>query len=241
MWQGIGYNLALLPRHDHLADYGCWCSRAPAMPHREERKRGARRTRREIGENRLRGELQQPAPAEPRPHNPHLPRIAGCLLQPRPIAAEAQVLSPENQSLSAYGLRGLTICHPGMDSATRERVGLRARWQALFQDIDVLVCPPMPTVAFPQDQSEPQEDWVIDIDGKKVPYDNQMAWCAIATPTGLPVTVMPIGHDERGLPIGVQIVGGFLEDKTTLKFAELIEREFGGLTRRRIIKRDRLR
>ena len=63
---------------------------------------------------------------------------------------------------------------------------------------------------------------------KKVPYDDQIAWCSIATPTGLPATVMPIGHDERGLPIGVQIVGGFLDDKTTLKFAELIEREFGG-------------
>jgi Asp-tRNA(Asn)/Glu-tRNA(Gln) amidotransferase A subunit family amidase len=35
-------------------------------------------------------------------------------------------------------------------------------------------------------------------------------------------------HDERGLPIGMQIVGGFLEDKMTLKFAELIEREFNG-------------
>jgi amidase len=30
------------------------------------------------------------------------------------------------------------------------------------------------------------------------------------------------------MTIGVQIVGGLLEDKTTHKFAELIEREFGG-------------
>jgi len=41
------------------------------------------------------------------------------------------------------------------------------------------------------------------------------------------------------MTIGVQIVGGLLEDKTTHKFAELIEREFGGSNRRRIIKRDR--
>ena len=32
----------------------------------------------------------------------------------------------------------------------------------------------------------------------------------------------------EGLPVGVQIVGPWLEDRTPLKLAELIEREFGG-------------
>jgi hypothetical protein len=40
-------------------------------------------------------------------------------------ATEAQVLSPENQSLPAYGLRGLTIFHPEWNRATRERAGRR--------------------------------------------------------------------------------------------------------------------
>jgi amidase len=31
-----------------------------------------------------------------------------------------------------------------------------------------------------------------------------------------------------GLPVGVQIVGPWLEDRTPLKLAELIEREFDG-------------
>jgi amidase len=38
---------------------------------------------------------------------------------------------------------------------------------------------------------------------------------------------MPIGHDKGGLPIGVQIIGGFLDDRT-IAFAGLVEREFGG-------------
>ena len=38
---------------------------------------------------------------------------------------------------------------------------------------------------------------------------------------------MPIGHDDDGLPIGVQI-GGYLDDNTTIAFAGLLEREFGG-------------
>ena len=68
----------------------------------------------------------------------------------------------------------------------------------------------------------------LDIDGKKVPYDNQIAWAGIATSNGLPATTMPIAHTDGGLPIGVQIIGGYLEDRTTIAFAGLIEREFGG-------------
>jgi amidase len=41
---------------------------------------------------------------------------------------------------------------------------------------------------------------------------------------------MPIGHDPGGLPIGMQIIGGYLDDNTTIRFAELVEREFGGFT-----------
>ena len=41
---------------------------------------------------------------------------------------------------------------------------------------------------------------------------------------------MPIGHSDNGLPIGVQIIGGFLEDRTTIAFAGLVEGQFGGFT-----------
>jgi amidase len=52
----------------------------------------------------------------------------------------------------------------------------------------------------------------------------------VATSTGLPATVAPIGHSESGLPIGVQIIGGYLQDHTTIAFAGLIEHAFGGFT-----------
>jgi amidase len=49
----------------------------------------------------------------------------------------------------------------------------------------------------------------------------------IATLTGLPATAAPNSRTEGGLPIGVQIIGGYLEDRTTIAFAVMIEREFG--------------
>jgi amidase len=119
------------------------------------------------------------------------------------------------------------MSHPDWIRASRLRGGLRARWLALFQDVDVVLCPPMPTAAFPHDYW-PQNQRQIDVDGNKIPYDDQIAWAGIATLNGLPATTMPTGRSEIGLPIGVQIIGNYLEDRTTLAFAGLVEREFGG-------------
>jgi hypothetical protein len=65
------------------------------------------------------------------------------------------------------------------------------------------------------------------IDRSASPPD-QLAWPGIATLPGLPATAIPTGFAPDGLPVGVQIVGPWLEDRTPLKLAELIEREFGG-------------
>jgi len=70
----------------------------------------------------------------------------------------------------------------------------------------------------------------LDVDGTKMRYADQIAWAGIATLTGPPTTAAPIGHAESGLPIGVQIIGGFLQDRMTIAFAGMFEREFGGFT-----------
>jgi len=87
----------------------------------------------------------------------------------------------------------------------------------------------MPTPAFAHDHA-PRQTRQLDVDGTKIPYSDQLAWAGIATLTGLPATAAPIGRSESGLPIGVQIIGGFLQDRTTIAFAGMIEREFGGFT-----------
>jgi amidase len=40
--------------------------------------------------------------------------------------------------------------------------------------------------------------------------------------------VAPVGLTRGGLPIGIQVIGPYLEDRTPLAFAGLLEREFGG-------------
>jgi amidase len=114
-----------------------------------------------------------------------------------------------------------------MPATVRLRGGLRARWLALFTDVDVVLCPPMPTAAFPHDHA-PRGQRKIDVNGSTIPNDDLLAWAGIAILTGLPATTAPIARTEIGLPIGVQIIGGYLEDRTTIAFAGMLEREIGG-------------
>lgn len=136
----------------------------------------------------------------------------------------------DDDTLSSCFLRGSVIMHRDWLLATRTRSGLRQQWRNIFKEFDVIICPAMPTCAFPHDHSDPLKRQ-LDIDGVKVSYGDQFIWASIATLFGLPATVMPIAQTKDGLPIGVQIIGDYLEDHTTLKFASLFEREFAGFTR----------
>jgi amidase len=44
----------------------------------------------------------------------------------------------------------------------------------------------------------------------------------------MPTPAIPLGLSPEGLPVGAQIVGPWLEDRATLRLAELIERAWGG-------------
>lgn len=45
---------------------------------------------------------------------------------------------------------------------------------------------------------------------------------------GLPVTQCPLGLNQHGLPLGVQVVAGRFQDHLTLAVARHLERAFGG-------------
>jgi amidase len=140
----------------------------------------------------------------------------------------ASALPPGETSLGAERLRGIALSHRDWVMADGARARLRAQWRELFKAFDAVICPIMPTPAYPHDHSPEQEKRRITIDGKDYVYPDQLAWPGIATLPGLPATAIPTGFSPDGLPVGVQIVGPWLEDRTTLKLAELIEREFGG-------------
>jgi amidase len=235
LWDGIGYKLALPePHHDRLADYRVLVIDAhplcPTAVSVKEALDGLTGHLAKLGCTIVRANPRMPDLARTtRNYGELLMALLSAGLSPDErvrIEAAANALSPDDQSFTAARLRGATMSHTAWVRTNRIGNGLRAQWQALFQEVDVILCPPMPTTAFPHDHS-PQRARLLDVDGKKIPYGDQLAWASVATSTGLPATVAPIGHDASGLPIGVQIIGGYLEDRTTIAFAGLIEQEFG--------------
>jgi amidase len=234
---GVGYKLALPPaRHSRLKDFRVLVLEGhPLLP-----------PNREVRESieKLAGNLEKAGASVAR-QSPLLPDFAqSSRLYMRMLmaflasfwpaeqyegarAAAAQ-LKPDDQSLAAERLRGTAASHRAwvLDEGARAR--LRGQWRELFKSFDALICPIMPTQAYPQDHSPDQEKRSMNIDGKDYSYPDQLAWPGIATLPGLPATAIPTGFASDGLPVGVQILGPWLEDRTPIKLAELIEREFGG-------------
>jgi len=233
---GVGYRLALPPpRHNQLKSFRVLVIDSdPILPVNKEIRDAIEK---------LAGSLARSGVSVSR-QSPLLPNFAetsrlymrmlmsflGAFLAPDVIAGaqeRAAKLTPEDRSLAAERLRGMTLSHRAwlLDDGARAR--LRAQWRELFKNFDAVICPVMPTPAFPHDHSPEQETRRINIDGKDYAYPDQLAWPGIATLPGLPATAIPIGLSPQGLPVGVQIVGPWLEDRTPLRLAELIEREFG--------------
>jgi amidase len=146
----------------------------------------------------------------------------------REVQGAVAAIPPDAATLATERVRGLVLSHRDWLRADRIRTTVNRQWRDLFREWDVVVCPVMPTPAYPHDHSEPQRMRRIEIDGESHPYDDQIVWAGIANLTGLPATAVPVGLSENGLPIGVQILGPYLEDRTTIALAALIEREFGG-------------
>jgi amidase len=142
-----------------------------------------------------------------------------------------QIVATTSSSTDARRIqraRAALLSHRDWIAADQLRASLRKGWQDLFRDFDVILCPVMPTTALPHDHLPDQDARRIHVDQNEMNYEDQDPWLTIASMSGLPSTVVPIGQCKSGLPIGMQILGPHLADRTTIAFAGLLEREFGG-------------
>jgi len=108
------------------------------------------------------------------------------------------------------------------------QLAIRRAWAGLFQDFDVVLAPVSGTVAFPHVDEADWSKRTLIINGEATPYGAQLGWPALALLPNLPATAAPIGFTKAGLPIGAQVIGDYLQDRTTIAFAGLVERAFGG-------------
>ncbi len=157
-----------------------------------------------------------------------------------PIPAEAEVmtaLAAGDQTGYADRLgRAMASSLGDWFSLAERREQLFRAFRGFFTEHDVLLCPVAMVVAFPHDTVEgdgPHSTQLarrLVVSGDELPYFDNFTWPGLATCANLPSTVVPTGRLVDGLPAGVQVIGPYLEDRTTLRFAQLVEAELGGFT-----------
>ena len=157
---------------------------------------------------------------------------------PMPLRAMARILLPYYALADRVGIgtdlvnknavRGMLQSHSDWNRANEGRTKLRWQCRELFQDVDVLLTPIVPVTAFPHQTGGNHLSRRLTVNGEKRPYMDHACWVALASAAFLPATSAPVGVTSEGLPVNVQIVGPFLGDKTTIRFAELLADVRGG-------------
>lgn len=105
---------------------------------------------------------------------------------------------------------------------------IQTRWASFFEQYDVLLAPVTPTVAFPHDHKGTLMTRKLAVNGREKPMLNSTSWTRMAIVSRLPATVAPVGLSDSGLPVGIQIIGGRFEDRTTIEFAKGLSALIGG-------------
>ncbi|MEL6184047.1 MAG: amidase family protein, partial [Myxococcota bacterium] len=100
----------------------------------------------------------------------------------------------------------------------------KAAWSEFFATYDAVLMPVTPTPALPH--HGPDEAWFgppMKVDGETRPYLDQISWTGFVNYIGNPSTSVPLSMSKDGLPIGMQLMGPYLEDLTVIELARALE------------------
>jgi amidase len=166
-----------------------------------------------------------------------LTALTAARLDPETRARQAQRdKADEEDEWGAARTAGLSAGLPEWSTMLARREEYRAAYREFFRDWDVLLAPITLRTAFPHiDMPWPPPDQpsqvFIDIDGRQHVYRDQLVYPGLATLSGQPATAFPVGVSRAGLPMGLQAIGPYLEDMTSIRFAGHASEQMGGFVR----------
>jgi len=144
--------------------------------------------------------------------------------------AELEEIATQSEPHGELGIWHAAMRHREWLGWNERRLQQRAKWRTFFEDWDVVLLPVTPTAALRHDHSRPPTTRTVEVNGETRPYFDGIKWMGLTGVSWLPATVVPIGQID-GLPVGVQIAGPFLEDRTTLAVARFLQEALGGFQR----------
>jgi len=137
-------------------------------------------------------------------------------------------LADDDRGYTATVIRGATLYHRDWIGWNETRAKMRRVWARFFENWDVLIAPVAPTTAFPHNSEPDRDKRFLSINGKPVAYSSQLFWAGLPIMPFLPATAAPAGLARDGLPAGLQIIGAFGQDRTTIAVSKWLERLIGG-------------
>lgn len=161
--------------------------------------------------------------------------VTSARVAPEQRRARLDVLRTRDDEWSRALQRGIEGGAPDFVAWGGQREQYRAAWRAFFREWDVLLAPAFFTPAYPHwDKPWPETPASIartlEVNGKPVLEELGLVYPSVATLAGQPATAFPLGLTRGGLPMGAQAIGPYLEDRTPIRFATLVGKEFGGFT-----------
>ena len=150
--------------------------------------------------------------------------------------ALVEVLRTRDDEWSRAQQAGIEAGAPDYIVWIGQREAHRAGWRAFFREWDVLLAPaffapPYPHWERPWPGTPASIARTLDVNGRPALEELGLIYPSVATLAGQPATAFPVGLTRGGLPIGLQAVGPYLEDRTPLRFAALVAQHFGGFRR----------
>ena len=158
--------------------------------------------------------------------------VAGGMPEQERAALDAAAAAAGAGTLSAQVARAARPTLAGWQQLLGAQAELRAQWAAAFTQVDVLLCPVSLGEAFAHQINDgfgvlPQLKRTLPVNGRPEPYLHNLQWPGLATLAHLPATVRPLPAQPGRLPLGVQVIGPYLHDLRTIRFAALCDQAFG--------------
>lgn len=103
--------------------------------------------------------------------------------------------------------------------AQAEQTRIFRRFQAKFDDYDLILSPTCSTFPFPWEQL-----YLAEMDGR--PLENYYRWLGLTYVVTLltnPALSLPSGTNDAGMPFGLQLIGPFRRDRRLLDIAQALE------------------
>ncbi len=149
-------------------------------------------------------------------------------LQPPEIYEQAMKDQNNDDELISSWAKAIYMEHRDWNLLNMERSAIRQKWDDYFNEVDIMLCPVTRIPAHTHDHT-PMTERMVDFNNESLPYWEVIGpWNSMALVAYLPATVAPAGFTPSGLPVGIQIIGPYLEDMTPIQFAIELEKDIIG-------------